>query len=502
MRKSGVLMHITSLPGLYGVGTMGRKAYEFVDFLKRAGQSCWQVLPMTPTGYGNSPYQSLSDFAGNPYLIDLELLVREGLLTHQELDDVQWGDREDKVDFGLLSRNRIPLLRLAYSRFDRQDTLDEFCRENSSWLWDYALFLALKDANDGKAWFQWEDGLKYRRADAVWSARRLLCDEVRFYCFVQYLFFKQWDALQTYAHNNGISIIGDVPIYVPLDSVDVWANPELFQLDAQLIPTDVAGVPPDGFAADGQLWGNPLYRWEVHRRDGYSWWLRRMEAAGKRYDVVRFDHFRGLESYWAVPYGSVTARHGRWLKGPDIELIHAIQKSLPGLRLIVEDLGYLTQEVLALKDTAGLPGMKVLEFAFDSRESSTYLPHTYTANAVCYTGTHDNMTMQQWFDTCSDDAKAYAVEYMNLNEREGLVWGAIPTAMSCVCDLCIIPMQDLLGLGGEARMNFPGTLSDSNWTWRAKDAIITDNLAQRLYRLTALYGRLGNQTDADSHPAV
>ena len=499
MRQSGVLMHITSLPGPYGVGTMGKHAYAFIDFLKAAGQSQWQLLPLTPTGFGNSPYQSCSTFAGNPYLIDLELLVEENLLTRQELDAVNWGSDETRVDFGALYENKLNILRKAFQRHGHTEDFARFKGENHWWLPGYGAFMVLKEHFYGAPWYQWPEELKQRKVPVIDTAVKIAGYEgYQFHCFVQYLFYRQWEALRAYAHRNGISIIGDVPIYVPYDSVEVWSDPELFQLDAQLAPTDVAGVPPDSFTADGQLWGNPLYRWDAHKKDGYSWWLRRMEAAGKLYDTVRFDHFRGLESYWAVPYGDATARYGRWVKGPGSELIEAIQKKLPQLRLIAEDLGYLTEEVLTMRDSAGLPGMKILEFAFDSREPSDYLPHTYTRNAVCYTGTHDNMTMQQWFDTCSPDARAYAMEYMNLSEREGLVWGAVRTCMSCVCDTCILPMQDLLALGGEARMNFPGTLSDNNWTWRIKDDIITKELAQKLYKLTALYGRLGNQKEADS----
>ena len=495
MRQSGVLMHITSLPGPYGVGTMGKHAYEFVDFLKAAGQSCWQILPLTPTGYGNSPYQSCSAFAGNPYLIDLELLAQKGLLTRQELDAVNWGTDETRVDFGALYAHKMNVLRKAFQRHGSTEDFVRFKAENDWWLPEFAVYMVLKDHFGGKPWYAWPDDLRHWNFSAAMDAAVAYggYEGYQFHCFVQYLFFQQWDALHSYAHEKGISIIGDVPIYVPYDSVDVWIHPELFQLDHNLIPTDVAGVPPDGFTEDGQLWGNPLYRWETHEADGFSWWLRRMRAAGRLYDTVRFDHFRGLESYWAVPYGDTTARNGRWVKGPGSDLICAITCSLPRLRLIAEDLGYLTEEVLSMRDDAGLPGMKILEFAFDSREPSDYLPHTYTPNAVCYTGTHDNMTMGQCFETCSPDAKAYAMEYMNLNEAEGLVWGAIRTCLSCVCDLCVIPMQDLLALGGEARMNFPGTMSDNNWTWRAKDGIIAKDLAQRLRRLTALYGRLGNQ---------
>ena len=315
----------------------------------------------------------------------------------------------------------------------------------------------------------------------------------QFYCFIQYLFAKQWEALRNYAHKNGISIIGDVPIYVPLDSVELWSNPELFQLDANLVPTAVAGCPPDAFSEDGQLWGNPLYRWDRMKEDGYRWWIRRMAAAGRLYDVVRLDHFRGFESYWSVPYGDETARGGKWVKGPGMDFLNAIRENLPELKLIAEDLGFLTQEVLDLRDDSGYPGMKVLGFAFDSREPSDYLPHAYIPNTVCYTGTHDNMTTRQWFDTASPEAVAYAKEYMHLDEKEGLVWGTIRTAMSSVSDLCIVPLQDYLDLGAEGRMNFPGTMTDSNWTWRAGNGFISDELSRKIYDMTVLYGRLGNQ---------
>ena len=490
MRESGILMHITSLPGQYGVGTMGKQAYEFVDFLERAGQSYWQLLPLNPTGYGDSPYQSCSTFAGNHYLIDLNMLVEEGLLEQQELECIHWCDSDTKVSFGLLYENRLNVLRLAYSRFHDDDALSAFCAEHSGWLPDFALFMALKDKFGGAPWYRWEDGLKFRDTNTIWNARQELKREIRFYYFVQYLFFRQWTALRKYAHSKGVRIIGDVPIYVPYDSVDVWSSPELFQLNAQLDPVDVAGCPPDAFTADGQLWGNPLYRWDEMKKDDYAWWIRRLAAAGRLYDVVRMDHFRGLESYWSVPYGDPTARNGRWVKGPGMSFINAVKKHLPQLEMIAEDLGYLTQEVLDLRDASGYPGMKVLEFAFDSREPSNYLPHTYTSNTICYTGTHDNMTMRQWFETASPEAVQYATEYMALNEAEGLVWGVIRTAFSSVSDLCVIQLQDFLNLGGEARMNFPGTLSDSNWTWRVKEGIIDDTLAARIAHLTTLYGRL------------
>ena len=493
MRESGILMHITSLAGPYGVGTMGKQAFAFVDFLEKAGQSCWQILPLTPTGYGDSPYQSCSTFAGNHYLIDLENLIEEGLLEKAELEGIQWNWIETKADFGLLYNNRLNVLRKAYARFQGCEAFDRFCAENGSWLPDFALFMALKDKYQGQPWYSWEDKLKFRDPDAMWNVRQELKEEIRFYCFVQYLFYKQWNALRSYATSKNIRIIGDVPIYVPLDSVEVWSSPELFQLDESLNPVAVAGCPPDAFSADGQLWGNPLYRWDLLEQDNFSWWIRRLGAAGKLYAMVRLDHFRGFEAYWSVPYGDNTAKNGKWIKGPGMSFMNALKEQLPELSFIAEDLGFLTQEVLDLRDNSGFPGMKVLEFAFDSREPSDYLPHTYTQNTVCYTGTHDNMTMRQWFETASPEAVAYAKEYMTLNEQEGLVWGTIRTAMASVSDLCVIQMPDYLNLGGEARMNFPGTLSDANWTWRVQDGAINDTLAGRIYGLTKLYGRLGEE---------
>lgn len=490
MRGSGILMHLTSLPGPYGVGTMGKQAFAFIDFLNKAGQTHWQLLPLNPTGYGDSPYQSCSAFAGNHYLIDLEQLVEDGLLFAAEAARGPWNEREDRVNFGLLYQNRLQILRLAYQRFDDDAALDAFCRDNSHWLPDFALYMALKDQFAGRPWYQWEEPLKRREAEAVWRARQELHEQIRFYSFVQYLLFKQWTQLRRYAKEKNICIIGDVPIYVPLDSVEVWCSPELFCLDNDLTPTAVAGCPPDAFSEDGQLWGNPLYRWDAMAANGYRWWIRRLAAAGKLYDVVRLDHFRGFEAYWSVPYGDVTARNGKWIKGPGMALIDVVKRELPALQMIAEDLGYLTQEVLNLRDSSGFPGMKVLEFAFDSREPSDYLPHNYVQNTVCYTGTHDNMTMRQWFETAPDDAVAYAAEYMGLTRQEGFVWGTIRTALSSVSNLCIIPMQDYLELGGEARMNLPGTLGN-NWVWRAVEGSFSDSLAEKIYKLTRMYGRLG-----------
>lgn len=494
MRASGILMHITSLPGPYGIGTMGKASYKFVDFLKSAGQSLWQVLPLNPTGYGDSPYQSCSAFAGNHYLIDLELLVQQGLLKKKELAAVDWGASDERVDFGILYNNRLKLLDLAYERFEAGEDLDRFCTDNSSWLSDFALFMALKEEQGGKPWSDWDDGLKRREPDAVWNARRRLKERIRFYSFVQFQFYKQWNALKAYANENGVKLIGDVPIYVPYDSVEVWASPEMFQLNDRLEPEAVAGCPPDAFSEDGQLWGNPLYRWDVHKKDGFGWWLRRMAAAGGLYDMVRIDHFRGFEAYWSVPYGDKTAKNGKWVKGPGMAFIQALQKGLPDLELIAEDLGFLTPEVLKLRDDSNLPGMKILGFAFDSREPSDYLPYNYPVNSVCYTGTHDNMTTRQWFDTAAKDAVKYAAEYMSLTEQEGFVWGVIRTAMASCSKMCLIPMQDYLNLGAEARMNFPGT-QNGNWTWRMKGGVLKPSLAKKIYNMTRLYGRINNSQE-------
>ena len=491
MRESGILMHITSLPSPYGVGTMGKEAYRFVDFLKKSGQGFWQILPVTPTGYGDSPYQSCSTYAGNHYLIDLDLLVEEGLLKKREITKINWSEEPTRVNFGHLYNHRLRVLRLAYRRFSNREKLEVFCHENDSWIWDFAMFMALKESYGGKPWYQWEDPLKFRDDAALTAAWHELEEEIYFHCFIQYMFSSQWEKLRAYAHKNGVQIIGDVPIYVPLDSADVWSNPHLFDLDEKLDPVAVAGCPPDGFNADGQLWGNPLYRWAAHKAENFSWWVQRMGAAGKRYDMVRLDHFRGFESYWAIPHGDSTARNGKWMPGPGMDFVNAMHTQLPDVKMIAEDLGFLTQEVKDLLKGSGYPGMKILTFAFDVREPSDYLPHTYTPHSVCYTGTHDNMTTRQWFDTAPKAAVKYARQYMNVSEAEGDVWGTIRTAMASVSELCIIPLQDYLELGGDARMNAPGILSGDNWTWRVQNGYGGAALSKRIYRLTELYGRLG-----------
>ncbi len=492
MRESGILLHITSLPGPYGIGTMGKNAYAFVDFLEAAGQSYWQILPLTPTGYGDSPYQSFSACAGNHYLIDLDTLVEEGLLKQAEVEAVTWGKTEARVDFGTLYQQRGKILKLAYSRFVPGEAYEAFVRENEGWLSDFSIFMALKEEQGGKPWLDWPEDLKRHNERALEAKRAELSGAVSYQYFLQYTFDCQWKALRSYANGKGIRIIGDVPIYVPLDSADVWAAPELFQLDTHRRPEVVAGCPPDAFTEDGQLWGNPIYDWQKHQDTHYAWWIKRLRSAAKMYDVVRIDHFRGFESYWAVPAGDTTARNGQWVKGPGMAFISAIQKALPDLDFIAEDLGYMTREVRQLQLDSGYPGMKIIEFAFDSREASEYLPHLNPVESVCYTGTHDNVTLKQWFDEASSEDVAYAKAYLGLNEEEGYVWGMIRGAMGSVSRLCVTQMQDFLELGREARMNFPGTLSMDNWTWRAEEGFDTPELAQRIHKMTKLYGRLKN----------
>ena len=489
MRKSGILMHVSSLPGPYGIGSMGKRAYAFVDFLKKAGQAYWQVLPLSPTGYGNSPYQSFSTYAGSPYLIDLDLLVEEGLLEKAEVEAVNWGEEEKRVDFGILYRERAKLLKAAFNRFAADEAYENFLEENAFWLPDYALFMALKDKFQGQGWQNWSVSLMMRLPSVLESCRKELSEQIRFVYFQQYLFFRQWNALHAYANSQGIQIIGDVPIYVPLDSADVWAEPKLFQLDGSYRPRVIAGCPPDAFNADGQLWGNPIYDWEKMKQTGYAWWIRRMEAAARMYDVIRLDHFRGFESYWAVPAGSLTAAAGSWQKGPGMDLISALQKALPHLNCIAEDLGYMTPEVRQLQLDSGYPGMKVLQFGFDSREDADYQPHTYPVHSVCYSGTHDNPPLALWLEEALPADVEMATKYLGLNGQEGIIPGLIRGCMASVSDLCVIQMQDYLELGAGSRMNCPGFLGD-NWLWRAEEGVCTDELALRILEMTKRYGRL------------
>ncbi len=489
MRESGILMHITSLPGPYGIGTMGRAAYEFVDFLKQAGQKYWQILPLNPTGYGDSPYQAFSSQAGNPYLIDLELLVQEGLLEPSEPEAFCWEHSSARVDFGLQYVQRPAVLEKAFARFVPNEDYRAFREQNDWWLEDYCLFTALKQ-NLGGTWQSWPRALMMRDRDAIRDIRTKFAETLDFHRFVQYEFFRQWDRLRRYANEKGIKIIGDVPIYVPLDSVEVWVSPELFQLDERRSPTAVAGCPPDGFSASGQLWGNPLYDWQAMKEDGYRWWICRLQTAQRLYDVIRIDHFRGFESYWSVPAGDSDARNGAWRPGPGMDFLQAVQKAIPDLSCIAEDLGYVTEAVRSLQLCSGWPGMKVLQFAFDSREPGDYSLYLYPVDSVCYTGTHDNPTLHQWLRELSPEDRETARRYLGLNDGEGEIWGLLRGGMSSVSRIFIAQMQDYLPEGAGARMNCPSTLSPDNWTWRAPADVAAPQLAERIRQLTALFGRL------------
>ena len=501
-RSSGVLLHISSLPSAYGIGSLGREAYAFVDFLKAAGQTLWQLLPLGPTSYGDSPYQSFSTFAGNPYFIDLELLAEDGLLKRAELGTVDWGDDPRRVDYGKIYTARYTILKKAFAvGFPRDRQAVERFRAENAWLPDYALYMALKQHFGMRSWLDWPDPeIRLRKPEAVARYTRELSAEIDFFCYLQYLFFQQWNALRTYAHRLGVRLIGDLPIYVAMDSADVWAEPEFFQLGEDHRPVEVSGVPPDYFSRDGQLWGNPLYDYDRMAADGFGWWIRRVEGASRLFDVIRIDHFRGLESYWAVPYGEATAKNGHWRKGPGMALIGVLQGWFPGLHIIAEDLGFLTPEVHQLLQDSGLPGMKVLQFAFDSRESTDYLPHTYPRNCVCYTGTHDNATLLQWLDEAPAQTLAYAAEYFGLNRAEGYAWGILRGGMASTADTFSAPMQDYLLLGREGRMNTPGK-ADGNWQWRLLPGEASPALAARLRRMTGLYGRLPPQKEESAAPA-
>ena len=490
-RASGVLLPIFSLPSKYGIGCFSKEAYQFIDRLKAAGQSYWQILPLGPTGYGDSPYQSFSTFAGNPYFIDLETLTGEGLLTAQECEYGGEGIREDKIDYEKIYKTRFQILEKAFSRFGENDEYRAFVSENQFWLEDYSLYMAIKDRNGGVSWNEWEEPLKNKESQAIENAKAELSRQIAFYKFQQYEFDRQWKRLRSYANENGIEIIGDIPIYVAFDSADTWSAPEMFRFNDALEPIDVAGCPPDGFSQTGQLWGNPLYDWEYHKKTGYDWWIRRIEHCFRLYDVVRIDHFRGFDEYYAVPYGEKTAVHGKWMPGPGIELFRTLEEKIGRKRIIAEDLGFLTPSVIQLLKESGFPGMKVLQFAFDSREDSNYLPHTYTRNCVVYTGTHDNDTTKGWYHTAAGSTRQFAKEYMykpRLDE-DTLAGDFIAMAMGSAADLCIVPMQDYLGLGSDARINTPSTLG-GNWEWRMKPGEPDEGTVREMERMTKIYGRL------------
>lgn len=493
MRASGVLLPVASLPGAYGIGCFSREAYEFVDFLKKSGQKYWQILPIGPTGYGDSPYQSFSTYAGNPYFIDLQELIREGVLQRQECEEADMGSRTDSIDYGKLYQERFRLLRKAYERSHVENNWEfaAFTEANRWWLRDYAIFMAVKGLFGGISWDQWPQDIRLRYGYSMDYYQRELYYEIEFYEYIQYLFQKQWQALKLYANEQGIRIIGDIPIYVAFDSADAWAHPELFQFDENNIPVAVAGCPPDGFSATGQLWGNPLYRWEYHRATGYEWWIQRIGYSHQLYDVLRIDHFRGFDEYYTIPYGDKTAQGGHWEKGPGMELMWKIRERISNPSIIAEDLGFMTESVRKLVSDSGFPNMKVLEFAFDSREGADYLPYNYDKNCVVYTGTHDNETICQWFETISADDRAFACRYLDYDKETGcpVHWAFIRLAQMSVAETCIIPIQDYLGLGEEARTNQPSTLG-KNWKWRVRQEQLTDELAEQIRRITETAGRL------------
>ena len=471
---------------------MGKAARDFVDFLQESGQSCWQLLPICLTSYGDSPYQSYSTFAGNPYFIDLDELKNMGVLEATDYENVDWKSTEEKVNYGVLYQKRYPILRKAAENFLEAPTEEyyRFCEENEYWLSDFALFMALKEVHGGKPWSEWDAGYRNREQEALDRAKTEHEKEILYWKVYQFFFFKQWWALKKYANERGIEIIGDLPIYVSLDSVDVWVYPELFQLDENRVPVEVAGCPPDGFSADGQLWGNPLYAWDYMEQTGFQWWIDRIKYICRVYDVLRIDHFRGFDSYFAIPFGDTTAMNGKWKQGPGMKLFRKVEEMIGRQNIIAEDLGYLTDSVKQLLEDSGFPGMKVLELAFDSRDASgnEYLPHNFVRNCVAYAGTHDNNTIMGWFGDVSPEDAEYAKKYLRIGEEEPY-WDMICALWESVADLTIAQAQDLFGLGKEARMNEPSTLGD-NWCWRAKPGVFTHELADKLRTMTALYGRL------------
>lgn len=497
-RNTGVLLSITSLPSKYGIGCFSQEAYDFVDWLEKAGQKYWQILPLGATSHGgsfDSPYQAYSAFAGNPYFISLEALIKEGMLSQEECDAVDFGADPAHVDYEKLYRSRLPLLRKAYERSDisRNPEYQQFCRENAWWLEDYALFMAVKDFFQGQSWAQWPEDIRMHWNFALDYYREKLYFDVEFQRYLQFKFYEQWSALKAYANSKHIEIVGDMPIYVSPDGADVWAHPEMFQLDEQNRPTQIAGCPPDAFAEDGQLWGNPLYRWDYHRATGFDWWVSRMRYSYKLYDVVRIDHFRGFDEYYAIPVGSTTAKNGHWEKGPGMELFNRIREKLGKQGVIAEDLGFMTDTVRKLVKDSGFPNMKVLQFAFDPADvggANDYLPHNYNENCVVYTGTHDNETLAGWFKGLTKAQKNHIRDYLNNHNTSDkkICHGLLCLAMMSAAKTCIIPIQDYLGLDNDSRMNQPGTVG-KNWSWRLRPGQVTDELGEEMLTLAKRYGR-------------
>lgn len=485
-RASGILFPVSSLPSKYGIGSFSKEAYEFVDQLAEAGQSYWQILPLGPTSYGDSPYQSFSTFAGNPYFIDLEVLIEEGVLTEEECEACDFGDDPESVDYGKIYEERFELLRKAYERSDvyKDPEFNTFIQENAFWLDDYALFMAVKNCFGGASWNEWAEDIRLRWGFALDYYRETYYFEIEFYKYLQFKFLQQWTKLKAYANEKGVRIVGDLPIYVAFDSADAWANPQLFQFNEENLPVAVAGCPPDAFSATGQLWGNPLYRWDYHKWTDYDWWTRRMAHCYKLYDVVRIDHFRGFDEYYSIPFGDKTAMGGHWEKGPGMDLFWTLERKLGKQEVIAEDLGLMTPSVEKLVADSGYPNMKVLEFAFEPNKDTGYLPHDYDTNCVVYTGTHDNDTVVSWFETLEEDQKELMFEYMDKEiAAEDINWEMITLAMMSSAKICMIPLQDYLGLGNEARINQPSTLG-CNWKWRLKEGMITPELLEKIKKLT------------------
>ena len=482
-------MPIFSLPSNYGIGTLGKEAYKFVDFLKEAKQKYWQILPIGPISYGDSPYSSFSTYAGNPYYIDLDLLVEDGLLKKSDLKKIKV-KKNTEVDYEYLYNNRFIILYKAYQNGYLKDKkkVDRFIF-NNFWVKDYALFMAIKKHFNMKSWKEWPDNdIRFRKQSAIKYYSELLKDDIQFYSYLQYLFFKQFNELKKYINKSGIKLIGDIPIYVPLDSSDCWSNPKCFQLDDNYIPTKVSGVPPDYFSKDGQLWGNPLYDWNYMKKNNYKWWIDRLSEAGKIYDIVRIDHFRGFEAYWAVPYGAKTAKNGKWIKGPNMDFLNIVKKKCKNIEFISEDLGYHTDGVQKMLDEFGYPGMKVLEFGFDSRDVSNQAPHAYTQNCVCYIGTHDNSTAIGWFKNSKKEDANFCKKYLGLNKKEGYNWGLIRAGMCSPAVLFVTQLQDYLSYDDKCRINIPGTLG-CNWKWRLEKGKLTKTLSKKIAQYTYMYGR-------------
>ncbi len=497
-RVSGILLHPTSFPGRYGIGDLGDEAYRFVDWLARAGQKVWQTLALGPTGYADSPYASFSAFAGNPMLISPDRLVEDGDLTAEDVADAP-PFPADHVDFGWVIPYKTDLLRRAANRFFRQASsvrraeFDQFCEKNRRWLDDFSLFMAVKAEHKLVLWTQWEPDIALRKPQAVKRWREKLADEIRFHQYAQFQFFHQWQALRRYANERGVHMMGDIPIFVAHDSADVWANREQFFMDERGEPTVIAGVPPDYFSATGQRWGNPLYRWDLMEQQGYPWWIERVRHTFNMVDILRIDHFRGFEAYWEIPAEEPTAVVGRWVKGPGDKLFHALQDALGELPIVAEDLGVVTPEVVALREQFNFPGMKVLQFAFDSDATNPYLPFNFEHACVVYTGTHDNDTTRGWYEAAPEKLQDRVRLFLGVDGHD-ISWDMIRLALMSVADMAIAPLQDALGLGGAARMNLPGEPS-GNWQWRYPSGALTDFLAGRLRALTELYGRTGLKRD-------